>query len=343
MKMTSRTDLPLPGTGHGFEWDLPAPRRFTMPLIYFVLFVGLLPGLSAHADPKTVTLSNDQVEVRVDLEHGLIIGFGQPGKANLLWVNPQPVSSPARNNGWINYGGEKLWWAPMDDWQGVKGRRLPPDEALDGAWEIVHQAADRLVMRSGVSPWVGIRGEREITLVPHSTEIIVRNQFQRVRPSAQRLQLWTVNQVPPPLWCLLDSRPLKGEARYVNRRPTLDPVPYTSIVPGSGSVRFDYNEVAPNLIGTRGSWIAAIYADYILTQQVEPFANGDYVNDIAVQLFTIKGFVELETFSTVAKPKVGEGMSNTIRWRVLPRPPELSDDELALWVRDQMTGPVITR
>jgi len=311
-----------------------------MRSLFFAFIFGCLLVFTMRADVKSVTLSNDRVEVRVDLEHGLIIGFSLKGKPNLLWVNPNPISSPDRNSGWINYGGEKLWWGPMTDWQSVKGRRLPPDEALDGAWEIVHHSSDRLAICSGLSPWVGIRGEREISLVPNSDEILVRNKFTRHMPSPQRLLLWTLNQLPPPQWCLLDSQPLPGEAPYVNRRPMFNPVPYVKIVPSSDSVRFDYNEITPNLIGTRGSWIAAIYEDYIFVQQVELIAAGEYLHGISVQLFSIAGFIELETLSALATPKVGESMSNTVRWRIFRRPTGLSDDELALWLRDQMTTPV---
>lgn len=304
------------------------------PLI-FLFGIGLH---GSHAATPTVVLRNDQIEVRVDMQHGLVLGFNRLGEKNLLWVNPHPVSSPDINSGWINYGGDRLWWGPMPDWQKVKRRRLPPDEALDGQWEVVSLSATKLVMRSGVSPWVGVYAEREITLAPDAHEVVFQNRFIRTSENAQRLQLWTICQLPPPQWCLLNSQPAAGEPAYFNRRPTLNPLPYTSVIPPTGDVRYRYNEDGPNMIGTRGAWIAAVYADHIVCHEVSPFPDGDYATDVSMQLFAIKGFVELETLGGTTTPAVGEIMSNTVRWRLLHRPAELSDDELAVWINRQMSA-----
>ena len=91
------------------------------------------------------------------------------------------------------------------------------------------------------------------------------------------------------------------------------------------------------MIGTRGAWIAAVYDDTILVHEVSPSGQGDYATDVSVQLFSIKGFVELETLSANATPKVGEIMENTVRWKVLPRPEELSKDELSVWIREKLS------
>jgi hypothetical protein len=313
-----------------------------MRAFYFLLLLGLVLQCSRAASPSVI-LRNDQVEVRVDLQHGLVLGFNLPGQANLLWVNPHPVSSPDRNSGWINYGGDKLWWGPMIDWQEVKGRRFPPDEALDGAWQVVSLSPTKLVMRSGVSPWVGIYAEREITLAPDRPEVVFQNRFIRNEENGQRLQLWTISQLPPPQWCLLNSQPAPGETAYVNRRPTFNPAPYTSVIPATGDVRYEYNTDGPNLIGTRGAWIAAVYADTIVCHDVSPFPDGDYATAVSVQLFSIDGFIELETLSGNATPKVGESMSNTVRWHVLPRPPELSDEDLEVWINQQMAAKAAAR
>ena len=311
--------------------------------ILSLIILTVIGCLTGTATSTSVILRNAQIEVRVDLQHGLILGFSQPGKLNLLWVNPHPVSSPDRNAGWINYGGDKLWWGPMIDWQKAQGRRLPPDEALDGAWQVVSLSATRLVMRSGVSPWVGIYAEREITLSPDSPEVIFQNRFVRTQENPQRLQLWTVCQLPPPEWCLLNSQPRMGEPPYINRRPTLNPRPYTSVIPQTGDVRYRYNAAGPNLIGTSGSWVAAVYADHIVCHEVSPGPDGDYATDVSVQLFSNRDFVELETLSANATPKVGEFMTNTVRWHVLLRPPELSEEELAVWIQQQMTAKAAAR
>jgi hypothetical protein len=290
-------------------------------------------SVGAGLDP--VVLVNEHIEVGIDPAHGLILGFGLPGKANLLWVNPHPFSS-IRTAGWNNYGGEKLWWGPQIDWRAVTGRGFPPDEALDGAWTVINHTADRVVMRSGVSPWVGVRAEREITLARDHPGIVIRNRFTREQPSPQRLQLWTVCQVPPPRWCWLDSQPAAGEAPFVNLRPQLDPTPFTRWEPELGCVRFVPSPSSRYMVGTRGSWIAAVYDNLIIVHQMAPFPDGAYAEQVSLQFFSSPNFVELETLGGLATPAVGESMTNTVHWRVLPRPPALTDTELGHWLRVQL-------
>lgn len=281
-------------------------------------------------------MRNERITVTIDPAKGLILGLGYGAHGNLLWVNPKPISDPEINNGWVNYGGDKLWWGPMIDWMAVKGHRLPPDEAMDSDWEVIRQSPDRLTMRSRLSRWVGVRAEREISILPDSSEVVIQNRFIRESPGSQRLQLWTVCQLPPPQWCLLDSNPRPGEPPYRNRRPMFDPTTVTSVVPATHDVIYRPKIDMPNLIGTRGSWIAAIYEDVIVIHHLTPVTGGDYATDVSMQLFSNNDFVELETLSENATPKVGESMEATVRWLVLPRPKDKSDDALAVWIDQQM-------
>jgi|GEM_PF-2327339 len=304
---------------------------------FFSAFVSILFIFgTSHAETESITLRNDHIEVTIDPHKGLILGFNLPGEENLLWLNPSPISDPKLNNGWVNYGGDKLWWGPMIDWMSVKGRRLPPDEAFDQTWEVVSRDNDTVVIRSVVSQWVGIQAERKISLTPNSAEIVIHNSFTRVNASDQRLQLWTIAQIRPPLWCVLDSHPKPGEPPFVNRRPQFDPLPYLSMSPNTNSVRYRYNEEGPNMIGSRGAWVAAVYEGNILVHEVSPSKGGEYATDVSVQIFSIEGYVELETLSANATPKVGETMSNTVRWKVLSKPTDLSKDELSVWIGEQM-------
>lgn len=282
-----------------------------------------------------VTLANKHAEIGVWPAHGLIMGFGRPRQSNLLWVNPHPLAS-TRDNGWVNYGGEKLWWAPMSAWSTVTGREFPPDEALDGMWRIVGRSADRLVMQSGVSPWVGIQADREIALAAEFPGAVIRNRFTRVIESQQAVQLWTVCQIPPPRWSWLEARPAPGGAPYVNLRPPADPQPFVRYEAAVGLVRCVPSDDVTYMIGTRGGWLAAVYDDYILVHVVAPFPDGDYPDGVAVQLFSTTGYIELETLSGQRNLRVGESLENTVRWRLFERPAGLGEKELGAWLRERV-------
>lgn len=300
-------------------------------------------SIAAGGAPTAITLANAQVEIGIQPAHGLILGFGQVGRDNLLWVNPHPLSS-ARHSPWINYGGDKLWWGPFVDWLKVKGRHFPPDEVLDEPWTVVTHDPSRVVMRSGLSRWTGSRAEREIILEAGEAGVVIHNRFIRHNENPQRLQLWTVSQIRPPLWVWLDRRPNPGEPGFVNLRPGLwDPAPYVRDEPELGCVRGLPSPGGNYMIGTRGAWLAAVYEKIILVHQVIPYPDGDYSENVSLQLFSDGAYVELETLGGLANPGPGETMQNTVRWRLLVRPPELDDAALGRWLRanlppDNLTG-----
>lgn len=307
-------------------------------LFFSALFWPLAVGGIARAESAAVTLVNRHIEIGIDPAHGLILGFGVPGKENLLWVNPHPLAS-ARHAGWVNYGGDKLWWGPYLDWLPVKGRHFPPDEALDGAWEIISREPSRVVMQSAVSPWTGSKAEREIILDPEKPAVVIHNSFIRETASTQRLQLWTVCQISPPRWVWLDSQPAAGEPAYHNLRPDHWPAePYVQNEPELGCVRGLPSPAGNYMIGTRGAWIAAVYDRMILVHRVAPFPEREYSEQVSLQLFSDAAYVELETLSGVANPDLGETMSNTVYWRVLERPENLSDAELNHWLRAELAN-----
>jgi len=288
------------------------------------------------AKSMPLTLRNAHIEIGIQPAHGLILGFSLPGEENLLWVNPHPLSS-ARHSNWVNYGGEKLWWGPFSDWLPVTGRQFPPDEALDGAWTIASEGPARAVMQSAVSPWTGSRAEREIIIDPDRPGVVIHNRFIRETDSPQRLQLWTVCQVPPPRWVWLDSRPEAGEPAYINLRPGLwDPEPYVCHEPDLGCIRGLPSPNGNYMIGTRGAWLAAVYDRIILVHLVAPYPDGEYPERVSLQLFSDAAYIELETLSGVANPGRGESMGNMVHWRVLVRPADLPDQELNRWLRKQL-------
>jgi hypothetical protein len=296
----------------------------------------LLIQTGTTAATAAINLANNHVEIGIQPAHGLILGFGLAGKENLLWINPHPLSS-ARHSTWINYGGDKLWWGPFLDWLKVKGRHFPPDEVLDEPWAVLVHDPSRVVMRSGVSRWTGSQAEREIILEADRAGVVIHNRFKRITANPQRMQLWAVSQILPPLWVWLDRQPETGEPGFINLRPGIwDAAPYVIDEPELGWVRGLPSPGANYMIGTRGAWLAAVYEKVILVHRVSPYPDGEYSENVSLQLFSDGAYVELETLGGIANPKPGETMQNTVYWRLLERPSGLDDAELNRWLREQM-------
>lgn len=306
---------------------------------WLVLGVSVWPQLLAASTPSVpaaITLANEHVEIGIQPVHGLILGFGQVGKGNLLWINPHPLSS-ARPTDWINYGGDKLWWGPFQDWLGVKGRQFPPDEVLEESWRVLARDSSRVLMRSGESRWTGSQAEREIILEADRAGVVIHNRFTRTTANPQRLQLWTVCQVLPPLWVWLDRQPKPGEPGFVNLRPGFwDPASFVVDEPELHCVRGLPSPGGNYMIGTRGAWLAAVYETVILVHRVSPYPDGEYSDNVSLQLFSDGAYVELETLGGIANPGPGETMQTTVRWRLLERPRGLNDAALNRWLRAEL-------
>jgi hypothetical protein len=153
-------------------------------------------------DPSaTHRLSNGKAELIVSQATGRVVRFGPPGGPNLLWENPQARAVAGPMGGWLNWGGDKVWLWPQDDWgkwcQGNNGR--PPGDPASESHQ-VEVAGLRLRMTSPVVPGYGVRVVREIELDAHGCGASFVNRVQQVgAASASRpIAPWTVTQVPAP-------------------------------------------------------------------------------------------------------------------------------------------------
>ena len=70
--------------------------------------------MSASSSLKS--LNNGQFELAVSAATGRIVHYGAVRGANVLWKNPRADSVPSPFVGWHNWGGDKVWIWPEDDW-----------------------------------------------------------------------------------------------------------------------------------------------------------------------------------------------------------------------------------
>lgn len=293
-------------------------------LIFFLTALAAVAG--------EVTLGHDKIVLTVNPELGRIVALSAPGVKNLLWMNPTPEEG--KLNGWVNWGGEKLWWGPQEDWERVVGQRWPVDPAVDLDWTVVAQTADGLRLRGRVSEFQGVRGERELVLLPDAAGFVVRTTLRREVAKPHRIQAWAVAQVRPPEWCWMECGET-GEP-YVNLRPGLDPTPYVRPVAGAaGLLRVEACQ-GVFMIGTGGRWLAAVYPDVVLVQIITSPRRGEYPADATLQIFSAAPYMELETLGGVENPAVGASTGYDLTWLLLARPVGLTEAELAQRVRAEV-------
>jgi hypothetical protein len=158
---------------------------------------------------------------------GRIMRFGYPDEDNVLWTNPNhrpprlgedleskpdesappiesadPIKAPPPPLKWKNYGGDKLWPWPQDQWPQYIGRAWPPPGEVDHlhqrAW-FVHGAGPMAAeMESEPIAGYGVRARRLITLDPREPRVTLVSRFERASGELPPLELaaWQITQVP---------------------------------------------------------------------------------------------------------------------------------------------------
>ena len=142
-------------------------------------------------------MSNGTVDLVIVPRIGRIMRYGFVGGPNVLWENPDlrgSVPDPKTPSAdWINYGGDKLWNAPQEQWD------WPPDPVLDrGAYAVTLLPGGRIRLTGQASPKSGLRFHREITLSVQGTAVTLRNTLTNEGRQAATWAIWEVAQIDDP-------------------------------------------------------------------------------------------------------------------------------------------------
>ena len=165
-----------------------------------------------------VRLTNGTVElVVVPSIGGRVIRYGYVGGENLLWENEKLAGRGPSTKPYHNFGGEKAWPWPQDDWKQLIGRVWPPPTAHDQSAFTCERLNERTVrLTSGVAPEVGVRLVREIRLDERGTRVTLESRLVP-EPGSTKLPTvapWHVAQLPSPDVVLARVGPGAGEPPF---------------------------------------------------------------------------------------------------------------------------------
>jgi hypothetical protein len=159
-----------------------------------------VPDFDTSAFPDAIRLTNGTVSlIVIPSIGGRIMRYGFVGEPNALWNNPGVTALPTTRPNYFNYGGDKAWPWPQDDWMLLIGRNFPPPPECD---QVTFKS--RLIGSHGVRlesppiPSHAARIVREITLDPMGTRVTIVTRLEQAtgdRPPPS-MAAWSVTQVP---------------------------------------------------------------------------------------------------------------------------------------------------
>jgi hypothetical protein len=120
-------------------------------------------------------------------------------QSGVFWENRELDGVAAHSgNEWRNFGGDKAWPAPEEDWETMTGRAWPPPPTFDSALSEVSSSSGGLHLISPVDGDYGVQVHRKITLRPGQPVMDVTSRYCKVEGPPVRLAVWVVTQLCDP-------------------------------------------------------------------------------------------------------------------------------------------------
>ncbi len=297
------------------------------------------PGISA---PQPATwrgfpawlLTDGHAEALVVPALGRVMSFRRRGGEDLLWQMPETEVTryPEPRTGWRNWGGDRTWLAPQDDWREFVGRVWPPD-ATWGDAEAPHETTilpnGNLRLTGPVSPFSGICLVRDHGF--SNGEFIVVQRAEKISGPPVRCAPWAVTCVPVPAETIIAVNPHSVYPHGYHTWPGGNPVPRIERhgdflhIPSATGSGYKIGVDSPHAaIAARGKNETLILratrhdGDYPDGSNGSPgFPVEFYTNGAAGDDATVAPMVELELLAPLKLLAIGDMHTLTTHWSIL--------------------------
>jgi hypothetical protein len=278
-------------------------------------------------------LSNGQVEAVIVPKVGRIMQFRFKNGENLFWENTELYGKlpniKSEELGYFNFGGDKTWPAPQSEWETITGRSWPPPDTFDSISVTARVNHNEITLISPIDPFYGIRIYRKITLKAEKPVMEVTTTYEKVRGKPKDVSVWIVTQLSDPtaIYAVLPQHPIFSQG-YNKQSENLPP--NLKIEKGLLSLTRDRNK--SHKIGCDAStllWISKKVTVRIDSPRVPGASYPD--NNSSTEIYTNldpNAFVELEFLSPLKTLRVGERISLTTTYTLIPRATVNLDQEV---------------
>jgi hypothetical protein len=117
---------------------------------------------------------------------------------------------------WVNFGGDKAWPSPQDEWARIAHRPWPPPIGFDGLPMEAVRDGSAVMLVSAVDPNYGIRVRRRIELAADRAVMTITTRFEKTAGPPMEVGVWTITQVRDPavIYAVL-ADPRRSNAGFV--------------------------------------------------------------------------------------------------------------------------------
>ena len=260
-------------------------------------------------------IGNGVVQAVVVPAIGRVMQFNFKGETmNPFWENPmlggakvQPQSSD-----WINFGGDKTWPSPQDDWGKVTPRGWPPPQAFDSMSVSATTNAHSIILDSPIDPHFGIKTHREITLRPGQAVMDIVTTYEKVSGPALKAGVWIITQLAEPeLVCI----PLPATSQLTNGYFLMGADAPEGLKVKDGLLTHTRGTKKATKIGTEASTLIWVGPGHIVRIDSPRIPSASYPDSgTSAQVYTNPDplpYVELEMLAPLNDLKIGSKISQT--------------------------------
>jgi hypothetical protein len=274
---------------------------------------------------QPIRIANDSFEVVFDPICARITRYGAINGVNMLWINEKARICATPFEGWLNWGGDKVWLWPEADWTVQNSApKTPPGDPPREAYGVKVEGR-RMRAESPVIGGYGVKIVREIELAERGSKVTLVNRVEQVLPGKGRpVGAWVVTQIPAPeviygkLVEGVKGKSVEGFAESPWQDVTVEGRQVTLRRPARPWMK----------VGLEADVLVAPIAGKMLVAKVVGCGAGEYEACRRAQVFSdpddspfrlpgIGAYIELEFTSPVKRLAVGEEVSVTLEWEVV--------------------------
>lgn len=267
-------------------------------------------------------LHNRSAQILVVPEIGRVMQFSAGAWPGAFWAHPQLNRDlSADPNGWINFGGDKAWPAPQDDWGQQTGAAWPPPRTFDHAPYDAAVRDGRIELQSPVDPGYGVRVRRTIALAPREPVMTIDTVYEKVSGPPVKLAVWTITQLTAPERLFAQLPAVSSfPGGYRQRMPA---PPRDLSVQGRllGLARDPHDKTMIVTDADRLLWVGAHQTLEIARAGGDP--AGGWPDGVHAQIYTspaaAESYVELELLSPVRELAPGDSLRLSVRYTLRDR------------------------
>ncbi len=316
------------------------PRRVALVVSSSLfLLLASFPTMAAEGQAERVSclglegclsLSNGTVEVVVTTDVGpRIARYGFVGQENLLAEMPDH-RAPAST--WKVWGGHRLWAAP---------EARPRTYAPDNVPVEVHADDWTLRLLAPVEPSTSIQKQLEVRLDRQGTSLVVVHRITNRSPWPIELATWglSVMSTEGGGTVVVPQEPFRPHGQALLPARPMILWPYTDLTDPRLTLGKRYVRISPDPslatsqkigFGDRQGWVAYALGRTLLLKRFDHDDHATYPDfGSNLEIFTSRGYLEIETLGPLSHLDPGESAQHTERWS-LHRDVTVGDSEESL-------------